>query len=142
MPTLEQLLEKYPDQVKIVFKQFPLKSHRHAKQAAAATIAAEAQGKFWDFHDRLFENYNKLDDKKIRAIAVELGLDMAAFDGSLAHPATNATIQKDLSDGVKAGVRGTPAVFLNGKRTDRRSLKDFTRAVEKELAKLKSMAEK
>lgn len=142
MPTLEQLLEKYSGQIRIVFKQFPLKSHKYAQKAAAATIAANAQGKFWAFHDRLFENYNRLDDNRIRSVATELGLDMNAFDAKVDHPDTKAKIQKDLTDGIKAGVRGTPSVFINGKRTDKRSFKDFSRAIDRELAKLRSKAPK
>ena len=80
MPVLEQVLEKYPKEVKIVLKNFPLNSHKFAKKAAAAALAAESQGKFWEFYDLLFENYNRLNDRKIRKIAIELGLDMVKFD--------------------------------------------------------------
>ena len=73
MPLLEQVLEKYPKQVKLVFKNFPLRNHRYAKKAATAALAANRQGKFWEFHDRLMENATRLNDKKIEDIAKELG---------------------------------------------------------------------
>jgi protein-disulfide isomerase len=66
---LEQVIEKYPNDVKVVFKNFPLRSHRFSMQAAIAAMAAASQGKFWEFHDLLFKNYNQLDDQKIQEIA-------------------------------------------------------------------------
>ncbi|MFQ5484041.1 MAG: DsbA family protein, partial [Desulfobacterales bacterium] len=116
MPVLGQVLEQYPTEVKIVFKNFPLKSHEFAKKAATAAMAAESQGKFWEFHDLLFENYDQLDDKKIRDIAVELGLDMVKFDEKMKDPLIQERISQDLWIGNSAGVRGTPTVFINGKR--------------------------
>ena len=78
-PLLEQTLKKYPKSVKIVFKNFPLSSHKFAKKAAAAALAAGRQGKFWEFHDELFKNYRNLDDKKILEIAKKLELEEARF---------------------------------------------------------------
>ena len=74
MPQLEQLLKKYPDQIKLVFKNFPIRSHKYAVKAAAAALAAAREDKFWEFHDKLFENYNRLNDQKISEIAGQLGL--------------------------------------------------------------------
>jgi len=68
------VLEKYPQQVKLAFKNFPLPSHRFATKAAIAALAANAQGKFWEFHDALFKNYTSLDDAKIQQIARNSGL--------------------------------------------------------------------
>jgi protein-disulfide isomerase len=77
VPVLEQVLEKYPHDVKIVFKNYPLRNHKFAMKAAIAALAAGSEGKFWEFHDELFKNYNKLNDQKIREIALGLGFDQA-----------------------------------------------------------------
>ena len=74
------MLEKYPLQVKLVFKSFPLTKHKFAKKAAVAAFAARRQGKFWEYHDLLFENIDTLSDQKFRQIARELGLDLERFE--------------------------------------------------------------
>ncbi|MDH3567988.1 MAG: thioredoxin domain-containing protein, partial [Desulfobacteraceae bacterium] len=76
VPLLEQVLENNPENVKIVFKNFPLRRHKYATKAAMAALAADGQGKFWAFHDRLFENYKQLSDQKINDIARDLGFDV------------------------------------------------------------------
>ena len=136
MPVLEQVLETYPDDVKIVFKNFPLRSHKFAVKASIAALAAESQGKFWEFHDLLFKNYNKLNDQKIREIALELGLDQTEFKEKMKDPKITAIIRQDVRDGAQAGVRGTPTIFINGRRLNDRSLKGFQAAIDKELQKL------
>jgi len=136
VPVLEQLLEKYPGKVKIVFKNFPLRNHKFAMKAAVAALAAESQGKFWEFHDQLFENYNKLNDKKIREIALGLGFDPAEFEKKMKDPKINAMIRQDLRDGSQAGVRGTPTIFINGRRLNNRTPQGFQAAIDKELQKL------
>ena len=80
MPVLEQVLEKYPAEVKYVFKNFPLSSHKFARPAAVAALAAGRQGKFWQFHDKLYQNYNRIDQQKIQDISLELGLDTVQFE--------------------------------------------------------------
>jgi len=130
------VLAKYPDKVKLVFKNFPLRNHKYAKKAAKAALAAHAQGKFWEFHDLLFKNYNKLNDKKIDEIISKLKLDKKAFDKKMKARKTQASIQKDLDEGVKAGVRGTPTIYINGKLLRVRSLEGFKSIIEKELTKL------
>ncbi len=136
MPVLEQVLEKYPDDVKIVFKNFPLRNHKFAKKAATAALAADSQGKFWEFHDLLFKNYNKLNDQKINEIALGLGLDQTEFQKKIKDPKIAAMIRQDVQEGVQAGVRGTPTIFINGRRLNDRSLKGFQAAIDKELQKL------
>jgi protein-disulfide isomerase len=136
VPVLEQLLEKYPGKVKIVFKNFPLRNHKSAMKAAVAALAAESQGKFWEFHDQLFENYNKLNDQKIREIALGLGFDPAEFEKKMKDPKINAMIRQDLRDGSQAGVRGTPTIFINGRRLNNRTPQGFQAAIDKELQKL------
>jgi protein-disulfide isomerase len=136
VPVLEQVLEKYPDDVKIVFKNFPLRNHKFALKAATAALAAKSQGKFWEFHDLLFKNYNKLNDQKIHEIALGLGLDQTEFEKKMKDPGIKAMIRQDLRDAAQAGVRATPTVFINGRRLKNRTLQGFQTAVDKELQKL------
>ena len=136
MPVLEQVLEKNPDDVKIVFKNFPLRNHKFAMKAAMAALAAESEGKFWEFHDELYKNYNKLSDQKIRENALGLGFDQAGFEKKMNHPKITAMIRQDLQDGGQAGVRGTPTIFINGRRLKNRSLQGFQAAIDKELQRL------
>jgi protein-disulfide isomerase len=136
VPVLEQVLEKYPDDVKIVFKNFPLRNHKFALKAATAALAAKSQGKFWEFHDLLFKNYNKLNDQKIHEIALGLGLDQTEFEKKMKDPGIKAMIRQDLRDAAQAGVRATPTVFINGRRLKNRTLQGFQAAVDKELQKL------
>jgi len=136
------VLEKYPADVKIVYKNFPLRNHKFAMKAATAALAAESQGKFWEFHDLLFKNYNKLNDQKIREIALELGLDQTEFNKKMKDPKITAMIRQDLREGAQAGVRGTPTIFINGRRLNNRSLKGFQAAIDKELQKLGKKAAK
>ena len=142
MPLLEQVLEKYPQDVKVAFKNFPLQNHRNARNAAIAALAAESQGKFWEFHDLLFKNYNKLNDQKINEIARAVGLNQEEFEKKRKDPALERRIRQDLSDGRRAGVRGTPTVFINGIRLRDRSLKGFQAAIDKQLEKLGKTAAK
>ena len=133
MPELEQVLEKYPNQVKLVFKNFPLRNHKFAMQAAIAALAAEKQGKFWEFHDLFFKDYNHLNEQKIREIAQQLNLDMEKFEKDRKDPQIMAMINRDLSEGNQAGVRGTPTVFINGRLLRNRSMAGFQELIEKAL---------
>ena len=142
MPVLEQVLEKNPNNVKIVFKNFPLNDHKFAMPAAIAALAAGEQGKFWEFHDLLFENYNKLNDQKIQEIAVAVGLNLEAYEEKKKDPAIKQRVNQDFLDGRQAGVRGTPTIFINGIRLRDRSLKGFQAAIDKQLLKLGKTAAK
>ena len=142
MPVLEQVLEKYPQDVKVVFKNFPLQNHKFAMKAAVAALAAESQGKFWEFHDLLFENYDKIDDQKIQDIAVTLGLNLEEYEKMKNDPGIQGKVRRDLADGRRAGVRGTPTVFINGNRLRDRSLQGFQAAIDKQLEKLGKTASK
>ena len=142
MPLLEQVLETYPDQVKIVFKNFPLKMHKFSTKAAAAAAAADRQGKFWEFHDLLFDNSKQLGDQKIKEIAAKLELNIEQFEKEINSPDILAKVRRDFQDGRQAGVRGTPTVFINGRKLKNRSLKGFRFIIDKELSKLKKKAGK
>lgn len=129
------MLEKYPNDLKLVIKHFPLPTHKAARPASVAALAANNQGKFWEFHAKLFENYRALDEKKIEEIAVELGLDMEKFAVDQKSPEIAALIERDLKNGREIGVRGTPTIFLNGKRVKIRSTQGFQQLIEAEIAK-------
>jgi len=132
------VLEQYPNDVKLVFKNFPLtRIHKFAMDAAVASMAANQQGKFWEFHSGLFKNYNNLNAEKIDELAQAAGLDMEQFKQDRQNPALAAMVQRDLKDGVEAGVRGTPSIFVNGRLLQQRSLPGFKQIIDEELAKKK-----
>jgi protein-disulfide isomerase len=133
VPLLEQVLEKNPKTVKIVFKNFPIRSHKFAVQAALAALAAGRQEKFWEFHDELFNNFNRLKEEKVQEIAAKLKLNKAQFEKDRKDPLLLKQIRQDVNEGVRAGVRGVPAVFVNGRKLKDRSLKGFQALIDKEL---------
>jgi len=135
-PTLGQVLAAYPQQVRLVFKQFPLNMHKFAQSAALASLAARNQGKFWPLHDQLFANYNQLSDAMIRELVEKTGLNMTRYDKDVADPALQQEVADDIQLGVQAGVRGTPAVFINGMQLKDRSLNGFKQAIDAELQKV------
>lgn len=129
------MLDKYPDKVKLVVKHFPLSSHKYAHKAATAALAADYQGKFWEFHSQLFKNYKGINDAKIQEIAKELGLDMEKFAKDMQSPTIKGLISRDLNNGKQIGVRGTPTIFINGKALNNRSLPGIYQVIEAELKK-------
>lgn len=132
---LEEIAAAYPKEVKIVFKNFPLRMHAFAKEAAAAALAAGKQDKFWPMHDLLFKHHDSLDDQRVREFAATLGLDMTAFEKDLTDPAIIRRIRKDQENGVDAGVRGTPTIFVNGAKLKKRSVRGFKDVIDAELAR-------
>jgi len=136
VPLLEQVLEKNSKKVKLAFKNFPIRSHKFAATAAMAALVAQGHGKFWEFHDRLFENYDSLSNEKIREIARDLGLGEAKFEEGLKNPLLVSRIRRDIQDGKNAGVDGTPTIFINGRRLRNRSMEGFQKLIDKELGKL------
>jgi protein-disulfide isomerase len=112
---VDALLKAYPKEIRLVYKQFPLSMHPHARLAATAALAANEQGKFWEMHDRLFANYRQLSREHILALAKDAGLDIERFTADWASPKLAAEVSKDYKDGESAGVFGTPAFFINGK---------------------------
>ncbi|MEM1246116.1 MAG: thioredoxin domain-containing protein [Acidobacteriota bacterium] len=115
-PTLEQVKEKYKDQVRIVFRQFPLNSiHPKAQKAAEASLCASDQGKFWEMHDLLFAEQKDLDIAQLKEKAVRLGLDASSFDSCLDDDKYAEQVARDIREGAAAGVSGTPSLFVNGR---------------------------
>ncbi len=114
--TMNQIKEAYPNDVRIVFRHFPLSFHPEAQKAAEASECAADQGKFWEMHNKIFEA-NLAGDMSVakwKAAAVELGLDSTKFDKCLDSGEKASRIAEDLNEGSGAGVEGTPATFVNG----------------------------
>ena len=113
---IKAVLKAYPTQVRLVFKEFPLEFHSQADLAAAAAVAANKQGKFWAMHDAMFTHHDDLSRKAILALAKENGLDMNRFESDIDSSEVRETVVRDVKDGDRAGVEGTPTIFINGQR--------------------------
>ena len=137
MPLLEQVLEQNPKTVKVVFKNFPIRSHKFAVPAAVAALAADRQGKFWNFHDELFKHYNRLNEDKIQEIATQLKLKKTQFEKDRKDPQLMEQIRRDYNEGIRIGIRSVPSVFINGRILKQRSLDGFQALIDKELEILK-----
>jgi protein-disulfide isomerase len=135
MPLFEQVLDKYPENVKIVYKHYPLPFHQQALPAALASLAAAEQGKFWEYHDELFRNQNSLSGEKYLEIAQNLGLDLDKFSLDVMRPSLRKKVEEDIADGKKAGVTGTPSIYVNGRRVKNRDFVTMSRLIDAELAK-------
>ncbi len=129
------MLEQYPEDVKIIFKNYPLKYHAFSRKAAIAAAAAQRQERFWEYHDLIFENFQHLNDQKFIEIARALNLDMKKFEKDMNDPATILRIEKDIQLGNIVGVRGTPTIFINGSISKARTLEEIRAAVEDWLEK-------
>jgi protein-disulfide isomerase len=113
--TLDELVAAYPQDVRVVFQHFPLAMHPGAEPAARAAIAAQAQGRFWAMHDRLFVERNASGTERLVEIAMELGLDPEKFRADLDAPATAQRVRAEQDNGRALGVRSTPNFFINGR---------------------------
>jgi len=111
-----ELVQKFPRDVKLVFKQFPLEDHSQAALAAEASLAAHAQGKFWPLHDKLYDNFRQINYARILAWAGETGLDMKRFRAELDSHKYAARVHAEEQEGEVAGVEGTPTFFIDGKK--------------------------
>jgi protein-disulfide isomerase len=116
VPSLQQVMSKYADKVRVEYRQFPLTSiHPNAMGAAHASLCANEQGKFWEMHDLMFEEQKELSLPQLKEKAGRLGLDQSAFDACMDSNEYAEVIQEDLRSGSLAGVSGTPAMFVNGR---------------------------
>jgi len=112
---VKELEEELEDELCVVFRHFPLtQTHPHAQGAAEAAEAADAQGKFWLMHDRLFEHQDQLEPEHLRSYAAHISLDMATFERDLRSGAPARHVAEDVESARKNGVRGTPTFFLDG----------------------------
>lgn len=134
---MHEVLEHYgKDKASIVFKHFPLGFHKQAQLAAEASMAAHAQGKFWEYHDLVFQNMKKLERPNLEAFAQQLGLDMDKFNTALDEGLYKERVQEDMDVCKNAGVRGTPTIFVNGRKYEGpREAKDMIKLIDKEILK-------
>lgn len=138
--TLKEIEKNYGDKTRIVYRQFPLNSiHPHAQKAAEASLCANDQQHFWEFHDVLFGNQHELTVDALKTKAVTLKLDATAFNSCLDSGKQAEAVRKDLIDGVRAGVTGTPAIFINGRMlSGAQPYGDIRKIIEDELARAKA----
>jgi 2-hydroxychromene-2-carboxylate isomerase len=115
-PLLQALVERYPSEVKLVFKNYPLSAHEHSEGAARAGVAAFHQGKFWQLNRAMFESQKAgLDDATLLKLAREQGLDMKAFEADRASEATADAVARDRKQADELGLEGTPMIYINGR---------------------------
>jgi protein-disulfide isomerase len=112
-PHLKKIVEESNGKVKLIFKQYPLPGHPKAREAAKATIAAHKQGKFWEMHDLLFENQDRLATANLDDYAKKLGLDVKKFKADMQSKETEKKIEADIAEGHAAGVDSTPSIYVN-----------------------------
>ena len=116
-PVVKELSDRLQTQLAFVFRHFPQSGiHPHASAAAQAAEAAASQGKFWEMHDLLFRNQQKLVDLDLTHLALQLGLEIYRFQADYERTAHVRRIQEDVDSGTRSGVRGTPTFFINGCR--------------------------
>lgn len=115
-PLLKGIVEKYPEQVQLVFKHYPLSAHQHSDKAARAAVAAQRQGKFWPLQQALFENQKAgLDETNLMKLARDAGLDMKEFENDIASEATADSVARDRKQADELGLEGTPMIYINGR---------------------------
>ena len=138
LAVLGQVLEQYPTQVKLAFRDFPIQNiHPHAQKAAEAAHCAAEQGKFWEYHDLLFEKQDVLPNADHGEHAKALGLETAAFQECIDSRKYKEKVERNYADGVKAGVSGTPAFFINGRLlSGAQPLEAFKTVIDEELDRL------
>ncbi len=138
VPTLHDLEKQYEGKIKVVFKHQPLPFHNNAKIAAAASMAANDQGKFWEMHDKLFANQQALDRPNLERYAQDLGLDMGKFKSALDSNKFDAYIAADSAEGNRVGANGTPTFFINGRQVvGAQPIDAFKAVIDDELKKKK-----
>jgi protein-disulfide isomerase len=133
-PTVRRVLETYGDRIKFVFRNFPLQSHPQARPAAEAAQCANEQGKFWPYHDKLFDDPNKLSEAELKKTAADLGLNAAQFNKCVDDHKYQSVVDADFEAGGEAGVSGTPAFFINGRLlSGAQPFEAFKRVIDEEL---------
>jgi protein-disulfide isomerase len=135
-PIVDGVLAKYPDKVNYVYKHFPLAFHAAARPAAMASMAAQDQGKFWEMHEVLFANQAALDASKMEDYAKQAGLDVARFKKDLEAKKAEyeKRIEAELALGQSVDVRGTPTLYVGGKKVRVRTVEGMSAMVDEKLA--------
>ncbi len=129
-PTLERLVTEYSGKVRLVTRDFPLSQHTEALKAAEAAEAAREQGKYWEYIHILLRNQSALTVDKLKGYATELALDQTRFDAALDSGKFSESVQRDLEDGMKLGINGTPTIFINGRRVSAKSYEDLKTTID------------
>ncbi|MFO0762937.1 MAG: thioredoxin domain-containing protein [Byssovorax sp.] len=114
-PILEDIVRRFPDQVRLVYKFYPLSAHPHGEIAARAGVAALNQGKFWEMHHTLFDHQESLEQADLDRYAKGIGLDLQKFRADLVSKETGERIKKDKDQADGIGLEGTPFLFINGR---------------------------
>jgi len=118
-PIIKLIQQRFGDNLKFVFRKFPLSEiHPQAKKAAVAAEAADKQNKFWQMHDIIFENQQQLHQSALMEYAKLIGLDVEQFKDDLTNDELVKRVEDDLESGLRSGVNGTPGFFINGKKYD------------------------
>jgi protein-disulfide isomerase len=139
--SLKQVQQKYGDQIKLVYMDFPLGFHPHAMDAARAARCAADQDKFWPFHDAIFLDQKKLDPDNLKQTAAKIGLDSNKFNSCFSTAKHDAGIRKDMAEGDSLGVTGTPTFFINGRElVGAQPPAKFNEVIDEELARAKTPA--
>ena len=135
-PTLDQVLQRYGDKVRLVFRQFPLSSiHPNAQKAAEASLCAEDQGQFWQLHDVMFRDQRNLGVEALKEKAASIDLDMERFNECLDSGRHQEAVAADLAEGSRLGVTGTPAIFINGRfLSGAQPFEEFSNIIDDELS--------
>lgn len=139
-PLVEQLRKDYKGKINYAFRYFPIPSHFNSTNAAIAVESAAKQDRGEDMYNMMYQTQKQWSEQQVskadlfRSFAEQLGLDMAAFDKSVADPATRARVEKDFAAGESMGVQGTPTFFLDGKKLELKSLSDLTDALDAAIA--------
>ena len=113
---LRQVVEEYPSDVKVYLKHFPLSSHTNARLAAEGAVAAQKQGKFWPFCDKVWANSENLTPAVLEKSAKEVGLDLVHWRADLDSDAVKGRVQADKAEGNDLGINATPSIFINGRK--------------------------
>lgn len=114
-PTIAELFSAYGDRVRLVYRHFPLPNHPNARPAAEAAACANEQGRFWEYHDRLFANQARLGAADLKQHAAELGLDATKFNACVDSRRFQKEVDADIDAGQALGISGTPHFFINGR---------------------------
>lgn len=118
-PVIREIQKKFGDQIRFVYRNFPLsESHEFAMPAAVASEAAALQNKFWEMHDIIFENQDSLSNEGLFKMASEAGLDIEKFKEDIQKPELEQKVESDFESGIRSGVNGTPSFFVNGTKFD------------------------
>lgn len=129
-PSLERIVKESGDKVRLVARDFPLSQHADAFKAAEAAEAAREQGKYWEYVHVLLQNQSSLSVEKLKSFATDIGLDRARFDAALDSRKFAEMVQTDVDDGIKLGLKGTPSLFINGRRLNAKSYEELKESVD------------